>query len=76
MHRLFASVLVSALFSSLIGCSGYSPEESKIKCDLERKANATCFTDATYNQCLSCYETCGETCASAESCPAQYICSE
>lgn len=76
MHRLFASVLVPALFASLIGCGGYSAEESKIKCDLERDANKTCFTDATYDQCLTCYETCGTSCASAESCPTQYICSE
>lgn len=76
MTRFFASILVSSLVVALAGCGGYSPDEAKIKCDLERKANNTCFTDATYDQCLSCYESCGTDCAVAESCPSQYICSE
>lgn len=76
MTRFFASILVSSLCVILAGCGGYSPEESKTKCDLERQANNSCFTDATYDQCLSCYETCGADCAVAESCPAQYICAE
>jgi hypothetical protein len=75
MTRFFASILVSSLFVTLAGC-GYSEEESKTKCDLERTANTNCFTDATYDQCLSCYESCGTDCAVAESCPVQYICPE
>lgn len=75
MPRILAFALL-AVFPCL-GCGdSYDADEAKTKCDLERKANATCFTDATYNQCLSCYESCGSDCAIAESCPAQYICSE
>ena len=75
MNRFLTSIFVVSLSVTAIGC-GYSDEESQIKCDLERKANNGCFTDATYNQCLSCYESCGTDCAVAESCPVQYICSE
>jgi|GEM_PF-6095836 hypothetical protein len=75
MPRFVASLLVASLFA-LAACGGYSQEEATTKCDLERKAKTNCFTDATYEQCLSCYESCGTDCAIAESCPAQYICSE
>lgn len=74
MSRFFAPVLVGIFF--VIGCGGYSADEAKTKCDLERNAKTACFNDATYDQCLSCYESCGTDCAVAESCPAQYICSE
>jgi hypothetical protein len=72
----FVSLLVTSLCLSIAACGGYSPDEAKTKCDLERTANSACSTDASYNQCLSCYESCGVDCAIAESCPAQYICSE
>ncbi|MBK9260998.1 MAG: hypothetical protein IPM54_14465 [Polyangiaceae bacterium] len=75
MPRFLTSVLVASLFA-LVACGGYSQEEAKTKCDLARQANSACFTDATYDQCLSCYETCGTDCAIAESCPPQYICAE
>ncbi len=62
-----ARIVTSLLFLSslvFVACGdSYSSEESKTKCDLERQANATCFTDATYNQCLDCYERCGTDCA-------------
>ncbi len=75
MTRFFASILVSSLVA-LAGCGGYSADEAKTKCDLERQAKNACFNDATYDQCLSCYESCGMDCAVAESCPVQYTCSE
>ena len=75
MNRIIVSLLVSSFCLCLAGCgSSYSTDEAKTKCDLERTANNACFTDATYTQCLSCYESCGQDCAVAESCPAQYIC--
>ena len=76
MTRIFVSLLVSSLCLSIAACGGYSAEEAKTKCDLERNANSACSTDTSYNQCLSCYESCGTDCAVAESCPVQYICSE
>lgn len=76
MARIVTSLLFLASLV-FVGCGdSYSSEESKTKCDLERQANATCFTDATYTQCLDCYERCGTDCAVGESCPAMYICSE
>lgn len=75
MPRFVLSLLVVSCFS-VLACSGYSDDEAKTKCDLERQANSSCFTDATYKQCLSCYENCGQDCSVAESCPAQYLCAE
>ncbi|MDI3286416.1 hypothetical protein [Polyangium sp. 15x6] len=69
-------VLTSFLGLALAACAGYSPEEAQTKCDLERAAKAACVNDAAYQQCLSCFEECGDSCAIAESCPIQYICSE
>jgi hypothetical protein len=76
MMRISALVVFSSLLVTVAGCGGYSAEESKIKCDLARNANSACFTDATYDQCLECFETCGTDCAVAESCPSQYVCQE
>ncbi len=76
MTRIFDFLLVSSFCVSIAACGGYSAEEAKTKCDLERTANSACSTDTSYNQCLSCYESCGTDCAVAESCPVQYICSE
>jgi hypothetical protein len=59
MTRIFVSLLVSSLCLSIAACGGYSAEEAKTKCDLERNANSACSTDTSYNQCLSCYESCG-----------------
>lgn len=76
MLRNTLRLVLSSLLFTLAACGGYSAEEAKIKCDLARDANSACFTDATYEQCLNCYETCGGDCAVAESCPSQYLCSE
>jgi hypothetical protein len=76
MIRSTVGLVFVSLMVTLAACGGFSAEESKIKCDLERTANTTCFTDATYEQCLNCYETCGDDCVVGESCPSQYICSE
>jgi hypothetical protein len=74
MRRIFALLILISPFV-FVAC-GHSAEEAKTKCDLERTANTNCFTDATYDSCLECYESCGTDCAVAESCPVQYICPE
>jgi hypothetical protein len=77
MHRILASVLVSSFLALVVtACGGLDPDEAKTKCDMLRKANTNCFTDATYDQCLDCHQTCGTDCATAESCPVQFICPE
>ncbi len=69
VHRaIFLSVVALAAF----GC-GLSDEEVQIRCDQE-KTNDMCVTDDAYQQCMSCYEECGDSCNKAESCPAQFIC--
>lgn len=77
MRRIFASVLVTVLLGlSVAACGGLDAEQAETKCDMLRTANANCFTDATYTQCLDCHQTCGTDCAVAESCPIQLVCPE
>lgn len=77
MRRAFQTfVLTSFLGLALAACGGYSEDEATTKCDLERTAKAACMNDAAYEQCLSCFQECGDACAIAESCPLQYTCSE
>ena len=60
-----------------IGCSsGFSEERAKLFCDQERTPNASgCHTEAVYEQCLSCYQECGNDCVRIDSCPGGYTCS-
>jgi len=77
MHHVLRSlVLIPFAALALVACGGYSPEEAQTKCDLERTSKSQCVNDAAYQQCLSCFEECGDGCAIAESCPLQYICTE
>jgi hypothetical protein len=77
MRRALNTLVLTFFFGlGLAACAGYSPDEAKTKCDLERAAKASCFNDATYDACTQCFESCGDDCAIAESCPLQYICSE
>jgi hypothetical protein len=64
-----------ALSAAVLGCgSGLSTEDAQLRCDQERAAKDQCFTDEAYAQCVSCYEECGDSCATLTSCPVQYSC--
>ncbi len=75
---LFAAPL--AALSALAGCgNSLEPEQAQSYCDRAREADQTCFTDAAYDSCVSCYEDCGVDCTrvtqgTATSCPAQFTC--
>lgn len=69
-------VLVSSL-GLLAGCGGLSTPEAEERCQQEREADATqCVTEEVYQQCVSCYEECGDDCVALLTCPAQYSCAE
>jgi hypothetical protein len=71
------STMIAPLFilcSLMLGCGGYSSDEAKQVCDLER--TKPCQNDETYAACISCFEECGSDCATLESCPVQYACTQ
>ena len=73
--KLFTGALLLSALS--LGCSpGLSTPDAEARCDEQRTVQQGCFDDATYAQCVSCFEACGDTCAIAESCPVQYVCSD
>jgi len=70
----FAAFLMITAATAL-GCgSGLSPEDAKIRCDQEKAAKAQFVTFAAYNQCLVCYEQCGDDCIIAATAPSSYSC--
>ena len=71
-----AAVLVITSLAAL-GCgSGLSLEDATIRCDQEKTAKGSLFGPQTYNQCLKCYETCGDECSSVASSPPTYQCAD
>jgi hypothetical protein len=68
---------VLLLFIALaIGCGGLSTEESKQRCDQMQSANAACMTEGAYDECVSCYEECGDDCEPSGACPGTFRCAE
>ena len=71
-----AAVLVITSVAAL-GCGkGLSLEDATIRCDQEKTAKGSLFGPGTYNECLTCYETCGDECTSVASSPPAYKCSD
>jgi len=72
-----ALAALAALAALVAGCGGLSTVEAEQRCDQERAADASgCISDAAYDQCVTCYEECGDDCSRGGSCPAQYSCPE
>ena len=78
MFRLPSAVAVLVITSTAaLGCgSGLSREDATIRCDQEKVSKGSLFAKDTYNECLSCYETCGDDCAPVASSPPTYKCAE
>ncbi|MCC6555257.1 MAG: hypothetical protein IT372_20020 [Polyangiaceae bacterium] len=77
VRRVWPALALLAPAALAAGCGGLSTVEAEQRCDQARAADATdCVNDAAYDQCVSCFEECGDECAKAESCPAQFICPE
>ncbi|AKT36764.1 uncharacterized protein CMC5_008850 [Chondromyces crocatus] len=59
------------------GCGGMSAEDAQERCETERGIEVTsCVDSASFTQCLSCYEECGDSCQRASGCPAVFSCPE
>jgi hypothetical protein len=70
-----AAVLLVISSMAAFGCSsGLSPEAAKIRCDQEKTSKKEFVTFDAYNQCLACFEACGDTCVIAATAPASYTC--
>ena len=78
MLRTALGALMLATLCSF-GCgSGLSEEDAAMRCDQEvqAKSGGGCITpgSAAYEQCISCFEECGDSCTPRAACPAQYTC--
>lgn len=76
--RSLAAALVASLVvgSPLAGCGGgYSTQEAYDRCEQERKVKIT-VTDASFTECVACYEDCGNDCTGTGTTPEHYRCPE
>lgn len=78
MFRTIGAAAVLVLTSmAALGCGkGLSEEDATIRCDQEKTAKGSLFGTETYNECLTCYETCGDECTSVASSPPEYKCAD
>lgn len=75
--------LLAALLSTLAvgasvgGCGGggYTTQEAYDRCEQERKTKNT-VTDASFTECVACYEDCGADCQGTGTTPEHYRCPE
>jgi hypothetical protein len=78
--RGLAALSVVVLIASLLGagaaCSaGLSASDSQIRCTTEQEGKIDCWNDSvTTNNCVSCYERCGNSCTAQATCPSTYLC--
>ena len=64
-----------AMAVTALGCgNGLSEDDAKLRCDQERAAKGSSVTDDAYDQCLTCYEDCGDDCTASGTSPATYAC--
>jgi hypothetical protein len=71
-----AAILVITSMAAL-GCgSGLSDADAAIRCDQEKTSKGMLFGPTTYQECLNCYETCGDTCAAISTSPPTYQCTD
>lgn len=78
---MFRSVGAAAILvitsMAVFGCgSGLSEEDSAIRCDQEKTSKGKLFGPTTYQECLNCYETCGDECAAISTSPPTYQCTD
>ncbi len=68
MHR---GILLVGMAWSALGC-GYSHEEAEAEC--RGRMDGVCLDETNVDECIACYEECGDACATLESCPLQFSC--
>lgn len=74
-----APLLAAALgLATLSAACQVSREEAELRCNQLRERDdfgSTCITDEAFEQCVSCYTTCG-VCVEEQTCPQTFRCPE
>lgn len=75
VRMVFAAAFLVIASTVAAGCgSGLSVEDATQRCDQEKTAKGSLFGTETYNECIACYEKCGDSCASVATSPPTYTC--
>ena len=75
VRMVFAAAVLVMTSTAAFGCSsGLSVEDATQRCDQEKTAKGLLFGTQTYNECIACFEKCGDDCTSAASSPSTYTC--
>jgi hypothetical protein len=71
-------ILVTMMATLAAGCGdeGRTQEEATTWCDQDRAAKAATVTEASYDQCLSCQQSCGDSCHAQATSPETYKCAD
>lgn len=63
--------------ASLVGCgSRFSTQEATDACEELLDRINTAETDEQFNECVACFEDCGEDCRQQDTAPATFACPE
>jgi hypothetical protein len=75
MTKLF-SLIALVLPILAVGCGdGLSNESATAECEeLQQRLTQCLSEDATFSQCVTCFEECGVDCEVSEACPATFAC--
>ncbi|WP_437526994.1 hypothetical protein WME79_42000 [Sorangium sp. So ce726] len=75
-RRLGIGAVLFSLVALAAGCGGLSTEEAQQRCAQLRDAVPSCSTDESHDECVSCYEECGDACEPSGACPQTFTCAE
>lgn len=74
MFKTLISALVLGLFA-LTGCQDHlSTQDAYTVCQELQSENGSANPPESFNDCVACYETCGNDCAVQATAPATYAC--
>lgn len=78
MRTVLACSMLALCSLLALGCEGYSKDRATQRCDAEKSAKSMGggFTDASYQQCLDCFQSCGDECQAKGTTPVSYECVE
>lgn len=63
-----------ALLATACGGDGRTLEEATTWCDQDQAAKRATVTQSSYDQCLECQQSCGDSCHAQATAPETYEC--
>jgi hypothetical protein len=63
-----------ALLATACSGNGRTLEEATTVCDQERTSKLATVTQSSYDQCLECQQSCGDSCRAQATAPETYEC--